>query len=964
MRIFKGLPISLADCINPHRRRVGRRRLPGLLIVILAASAFATLDATPASASFGLAEPFTFNVSGSSTSAGLDGPTLPANPADHFTQAGGHPFEVTASFQLNLHEGTSFPDGDPKDARVTLPQGLIGNPRAVAQCPLVRLTSLAEPCPVDSQVGVAAAFINGGENNGLGPVPIYNLVPESGQAAEFGFLAAGGTPIVLYASVGPRSAGYSLSIGHLAIPTIGVTGLSATFWGVPADPAHDPLRAFSGNCLGPGGTGQRCHFGASSSAELVPFLSNPTDCSTAPAAALAINSYQDPDTVVTASAGQPVPTGCAQLAFDPRVSFQPDTAQADTPAGYVFDLAIPQTSELTQLATPQLKDIAVALPGGINVNPSAADGLAGCTEAQIEIDGPNPATCPPASQLGTVEIHTPLLAEPLKGQVFLGTPACAPCTDADATAGRLLRLYIQARGAGVTIKLPGSVSADPTNGSLTARFTDNPQLPFDDLKLDLKGGARAPLANPPVCGEARTTADLVPWSAPATPDATPASSFTVNSAPSGGPCASDPAALPFAPSFSAGTTDVLANEFSPLTLTFGRTDGQQTLSQIRAQLPPGLLGMISTVPLCGEPQASDGTCAAASLIGHTTVAAGSGSEPFHVNGEVYLTGPYEGAPFGLSVVVPAVAGPFNLGEVVVRAAINVDPHDAHVTVTSDPFPQILAGVPLRVQSVNVTIDRPGFTFNPTSCAQQSITATIAAGQGASANVSNPFEVGGCRGLPFSPKMTASLAGRSSKQNGASLNVKIVEGVAGEANVHFVKVELPKQLPARLSTLQKACTAAVFEANPANCPPGSIVGTATARTPVLPVPLTGPGILVSHGGEAFPDLVIVLQGDGVTIDLVGNTDIKKGVTSSTFATVPDAPVTAFELRLPTGPFSILGANLPAGKHYNFCGSKLAMPTKIIAQNGAEIKQSTKLTVTGCPRRKASTTRSATTNRRAK
>jgi hypothetical protein len=607
------------------------------------------------------------------------------------------------------------------------------------------------------------------------------------------------------------------------------------------------------------------------------------------------------------------------------------------------------------------------------VSPSAADGLEGCSDAQIAIDSSEPASCPLASQVATVTVETPLLEKPLTGQVFLGTPECGPCSEADAANGRLLRLFIQVQGPGVVLKIPGTVSVEQSTGQLTATFDQNPQLPFSKLHLAFTGGPRAALANPAMCGTYTTTSELSPWSGGpgGTPDANPISSFDVSWDGAGGAC---PASLPFTPSFSAGAAGTLANDFTPLTVSVGRSDQQQTFSQISAQLPPGLLGRISSVPLCPEPQASSGTCAAGSLIGHTTVAAGAGSHPFYVTGGVYLTTGYEGAPFGLSIVVPAVAGPFNLGDVIVRAAINVDPHDGHVTVTSDPLPQSRDGILLRIQAVNVTIDRPGFIFNPTSCARQSIAATVAGAQGATANLSSPFEVGGCAGLPFSPKMTVSLAGHSSKNNGAGLNVKIVEGVAGEANVHSVKVELPRQLPSRLATLQKACTAAVFAANPAGCPAASIVGTATARTPVLPVPLSGPAMLVSHGGAAFPDLVVVLQGDGVTILLTGNTDIKKGITSSTFATVPDAPVETFQLNLPTGPNSILATYLPANKKYNFCGSKLTMPTRIVAQNGAEIRQSTKITITGCPKTKTANspqkarnarrnTRTADTNRRA-
>jgi hypothetical protein len=320
-----------------------------------------------------------------------------------------------------------------------------------------------------------------------------------------------------------------------------------------------------------------------------------------------------------------------------------------------------------------------------------------------------------------------------------------------------------------------------------------------------------------------------------------------------------------------------------------------------------------------------------------------------VPGNVFLTGPYRGAPFGLSIVTHAVAGPFDLGNVIVRAAVNVDPHTSQIVVTSDPLPTILQGIPLDLKTVNVTIDRPGFTFNPTNCSPLSVTGTIASTTGASAAVSSPFEAANCANLPFKPSFRVSTQARTSKANGASLDVKVSQK-PGEANIQRVDVTLPLALPARLTTLQRACTEAQFNANPAGCPAASNVGMATATTPVLSMPLTGPAYLVSHGGAAFPDLVVVLQGEGITIDLTGNTDIKKGITYSRFETVPDAPIGSFELRLPEGPHSALAANTPGKAKGSLCSSKLSMPTTIAGQNGAVIHQSTPIKVTGCAKAK--------------
>jgi hypothetical protein len=421
--------------------------------------------------------------------------------------------------------------------------------------------------------------------------------------------------------------------------------------------------------------------------------------------------------------------------------------------------------------------------------------------------------------------------------------------------------------------------------------------------------------------------------------------FAITSGPDGGPCPGSPQA--FAPGFSAGTTNNQAGAFSPFALTFTRADGEQQLGGVSLKMPLGLLGTLAGIPLCGEPQAAQGTCDAASQIGSVSADAGAGANPFSVTGgKVFATGPYKGAPYGLSIVVPAVAGPFDLGTVVVRASISVDRHTAQLTITSDPLPTILDGIPLDLRTVHVSVDRPEFIFNPTNCNPMSLTGTLTGGAGGSEPVANGFQVTNCGALGFKPKFTVSTQGHTSRPGGASLDAKIVYPQGAQANIAKVKVSLPKQLPSRLTTLQKACPAATFDADPAQCPVASRVGSATASTPVLPVGLAGPVYFVSNGGEAFPNLVVVLQGYGITVDLVGDTFISKaGITSTTFNTVPDVPISSFELKLPEGPYSALAAN------GNLCKARLAMPTKFLAQDGAEINQSTRIAATGCPKVKA-------------
>jgi hypothetical protein len=905
---------------------------------------------------------------------------------DPFTQAGGHPFAANATFGFNSTVSNLgnliAAGGTAKDIETELPPGFIGDPQNVsAECTAAQYQQVPPVCPLGARVGIV--HVTPGEEGGQikdgrpQPLPsgkriefVYRARPAPGYVAAFAFTIAEGPTFVLNAKL--RSDGdYGITIGDDAAGTLynmGVEALGLTFcsYGV------------NGTEVSGIATGAAC---AASSGTTKPFLTNPTECTgPAPVTTLVADTYQQPadyvsKTVYTGTSlveGAPsltesFVTGCNVLQFAPEVEFKPSSAseggttQADEPTGAAFALRVPQTNEAGVNATPELKSATVTLPEGMTVDPSAADGLQACSNAQFglgsTVEPAEPAACPLASQVGTVKVTTPLLEKPLEGQVFIGAPECSPCSATDAEAGHIFRLFLQVRSAerGVTLKLAGHVSANPVTGRLQATFTQQPQLPFSELLLTFNGGARAPLANPQSCGTFTTTSDLTPWSTSGlgglsgteaiagTPDATPLSSFNVDWNGAGGAC---PGSLPFSPSFTAGSQTPTAGASSPFSVTFGREDREQDISAITLTTPPGLLGMVSQVSQCPEAQANAGTCGAESLIGSTTVGAGPGPHPFYLGGKVYLTGPYKGAPFGLSIVVPAVAGPFNLGTVVVRASIAVNPSTAALTITSDPLPQFVDGVQLRLRKINVEINRPGFMLNPTNCAAQAVGATITAAQGASSTLSTPFEAGGCQSLPFAPKLTASSGGQASRANGASLDVKIESAGVGQANIAKVDLQLPTALPSRLSTLQKACLAAVFNANPAACHEESVIGKATIHTPILKAALTGPAYLVSHGGAAFPDVEFVLQGEGVTLILDGNTDIKNGITYSRFESAPDAPFTSFETELPTGPHSILGAYVPASANYNLCGTSLAMPTIITAQNGKQIKQTTKIAVTGC------------------
>ena len=813
---------------------------------------------------------------------------------------------------------------DIKDIELDLPTGFGANPQATPRCTIADVWS--ENCPASSHVGTLYLNYSRPEALATGALAIYNVVPEHGYPAEFGFYDAQlRKAVFMYGSV-RGSSDYGI---HLSIPDI-----------PDVVETSNAVAVIYGDPEGVDGSGNL----------RLPFFTNPSECSGQPLTAkIEADTYQEPDHWVKTESQELPVANCDLLQFNPSIGLTPSTTQADEPAGYAVDVNVPQSEGigLEGLATPDLLDNSETLPAGLTITPAAADGLVGCPAEGAEGFNQHsdaPGHCPLAAQVGTAEASTPVLPGPLHGHVYFETPGCGgtgqpECTEADALNGTLYKLFLELEGFGVVIKLPGVVAANPLTGQITATFTDAPQQPVEDIKLVFKGGPRAPLANPQECGEALTTSDLTPSSAPETADANPSSAFTVTG------CEGNP----FKPGFVSGTTPDNAGGFTDFQVGFSREDREQDLSQISLHTPPGLLGMLSSVPRCGEPQAQQGTCPASSQIATTSIAVGAGSHPLWVQGgRIYLTGPYGGAPFGLSVVVPAVAGPFNLGTVILRGSISIDPKTAALTVVTDPFPRIIDGVPLRIRQVQVSVNRPGFMFNPTNCQQLQVTAKLQSTQGASEQVSTPFAAGGCKSLPFDPGFTASTQGKTSRVEGASLFAKITTA-PGEANIARFKVELPGQLPARLTTLQKACPEAVFSANPAGCPPGSLVGVARVKTPVLAGELSGPVYFVSNGGAKFPELEMVLQGEGLRVDVAGETFISKaGITSATFNTVPDVPVGTFELAFPEGPHSALTTTGGA-----LCPRTLEIPTTITSQNGAIIHRSTPIAITGCASHKTKT-----------
>jgi hypothetical protein len=921
------------------------------------------------------------------------------------TAGGAQPFQLTTTLVTNQNASRQSV-ALPKDLSFTLPPGMVGNPTAVAQCneadfaALVLETNL---CPPDSAVGVAtvvayeplAGIV-------VKTVPVFNLVPAKGEPARFGLEVIGKIPIVIDTAVRAGRDYEVIATVHNTTQVASLLSSQVTLWGDPGDPRHNDSRGWE--CVAGGAfakeVGRACP--VTSAESETPFLRTPTSCESDPAAepvtsTVSADSWADPATPVedtyTWTTGTLEPLGfqnCAQLPFTPQVAVAPEVHTAATPTGLMVDVKVPQQAllEPEKLAQADVRDSKVTLPAGVELNPAAANGLEACPEraegghegigfegfqkfsgaeaqpetatftptfrfTREEVEGRTlPPSCPEASKVGVVHIKTPLLPHELEGSVYLASPA------PNGEPGKnpfdsLVALYIVAEDdeAGVLVKLAGKGELNEGSLRVGTSFSGAPQVPFEELQLELFGGPKASLSTPAFCGDYATEAVFTPWSGNgAVNPTTPGEEFAISSGAGGGACPAG--SLPFNPEFLAQSVSAQAGAFTGFDLELVRPDGDQALSTVSMHLPQGDAALLSAVELCGEAQAAASACPEGSLVGEATAVAGLGQEPYvQRGGRVYITGPYGGAPFGLEIVTPADAGPFNLGYVTVRSRLYISPENASVTIVSDPLPTQLKGIPLQLKRVLVDVNRPDFEFNPTNCSPMEIDGTITGSEGASAAVSSPYRVENCARLPFAPALSASVTGHASKADGTTFRVKVTSKGLGQANIAKVDLQLPKQLPSRLPTIQKACLASVFEANPATCDEGSLIGTATIHTPVLKNALSGPAYLVSHGNAAFPDVEFVLQGEGIKLVLDGKTQIKNGITYSKFESAPDAPFTTFETVLPAGPHSALTANVAERKHFELCGETLQMPTTITGQNGTVIERDTKITIQGCAAVKA-------------
>jgi hypothetical protein len=877
------------------------------------------------------------------------------------TRAGSHPFQITAGFHVNTVErpnGEIVPEESTKGIEVELPPGLIGDPTALPKCSLEDLEgagSLSE-CPADTQVGVATVrfgllgLVNDSNFN------LFNLQPRPGVPAEFGFNFLS-VPILLKARL-RTGADYGLNLELSNAPQgLALVGSKLTFWGVPGDPAHTRERGFDKggfDCSSPHSDAASCNHEVDP--PIRPFLTMPATCPEAPLeTTLHLDTWQHPGldhslTFLSHDGGAPpspvVVDGCAdpRSTLRPTLTIKPTTSEARSASGLEVDLQLPQkavppaVSDLypdsdsdAAIAAPPLHTAVVRLPTGLTLNPAVASGLSACANAEIELEGPGPGRCPEGAKIGAAEVHTPLLDHPLEGGIYIARQR-------ENKFGSLLAVYIALTDpTGVVVKLAGRVDVNAATGQLTARFDDTPQLPFSELRLDFFGGNGGAFITPEACGTFEGKGEFSSWSAvdPAHPTAEETTTATASFAIDRG-CG----AAGFTPALSAGTASAAAGQYSPLLVRVSRADGTQQLSSVAARFPKGLLAKLAGIPYCpdatlasvstaegaGAAELAAPSCPQQSQVGTVSVGAGAGSPLFVNSGKVYLAGPYKGAPLSLGVIVPALAGPFDLGNVAVRVALRVDPEGAQITAVSDPLPTILHGIPLDIRSLSLDVNRSQFIVTPTNCTPSSVDATVASVGGATASLSQRFQMGGCDRLAFKPKLSLRLHGGVKRAALPALRAVLTDPAGpGFANPASAAVTLPVGQILEQAHLKSVCTQVQFAAG--QCPPTSVYGFAKAVSPLLDQPLEGPVYLRANGGaRPLPDLVADLNGQ-IRVDVVGVIDSPHQRLRTRFLNIPDAPVSQFSLSFKGAAKGLLVNSTP------LCGRTNKATAKLAAQNGA-------------------------------
>jgi hypothetical protein len=841
-------------------------------------------------------------------------------------QAGAHPDLLTVPLDFNSVDNAGCIFGGCgsemklasetiRDLHVDTPPGFLGAPSAVDDCPTANLT--LGNCPGTSQVG-RVKVTTSPATGFLASVftrPVFNMEHPRGALSDLAFVIAG-NPVHIRAGLDPGN-NYAITT---VVPNINETlppfSSALTLWGVPADPSHDSERCTITSGTAPINTDQDCP----SDAPLRPFLTTPFQCGVEKGWRLHhYDSWQHPGAfgpdLTYAMPG--TFSGCDQIPFDPSVSVAPSTDHADSASGLDVTIDLPQNEDCEQIApappagepqydcgvaTSPLKDATVTLPEGITVNPASGNGLAACSPAQISLGTDDPVQCPEASRVASVQVET-VLPDPVKGTVYLATPH-------DNPFGTLLAGYLVLAdpGRGLLVKIPGRIDVDKGTGRLSGSFEENPQLPFSEFELHFKGGAHSSLITPKTCGNYTSAAEFSPWSG--NPAVHLTDSFTITHGAGGGTCASSEADLPNSPSFDAGPVSPVSKNYSPFALHLRRSDGTQRFSAFNVTLPQGLTGKLAGTGLCsdgalaaaqsgsGREEQASPSCPLDSHVGEVVAGAGAGPSPYYAKGDAYLAGPYKGAPVSLAVITPAVAGPFDLGTIVIRTPLRIDSKTAQITAVSDPIPQMLQGIPTEVRSVDVIIDRPEFTLTGTSCDPASIEGLLTSTLGQSAPLSVRYQLSDCTRLPFKPKLALRLRGSTGRAGNPALTA-VLTPRPGDANIASASVALPPSEFLDNSHIGTVCTRVQFAAD--QCPSNSIYGEATVTTPLLADPLAG-HVYLRSSDNPLPDLVPDLRGPAtlpIKLEAAGRTDSIRGGLRNTFDFVPDAPFTKFVLRLPGG-----------------------------------------------------------------
>lgn len=928
--------------------------------LVVAPAGAAEFHCEPPGEAFGLCN---FDI----TFTGPEGETL--------TQAGAHPFAMTTSFEVTgkaTGKGGVFLNQAVKDVLVTLMPGFAGAPEAVPPCSeadflterVVEFSKISS-CPDASAVGVVANQLASELNQTPAYSAVYNLRHSPGKAAKLGFWT-GNVPITIDVEVGEGTPN-PIVAGPTDIPQlVEVLGTEFTLWGVPADPRHDPLR---GSCMGETGksTGE-----CPAPLTQTPFLTMPRACDGPLASSYFARSWLGATEVGKAfthdEAGNPQGmTGCGSLPFAPSISAQPTSRSAASASGmdvslHIDDPGLTNPSEEAR-AGSDIREAVLAFPEGVTINPSQAEGLVACSEGQAHAETAGSAFgagCPAESKIGSVEVESPLLpGEVFNGSIFVATPYENPF-------GSLIALYmtIKSAGRGVSITLPGKVEADPTTGRILTSFgTDGqqlPQLPISNLHVHLNEGAHSPLITPSHCGDYTTQMTLTPSGDPAHPF-TATSDFHIGSGVGGGPCPAA-GAPPFEPGFSAGTLSNGAATYSPFLMRLTRRDGDQDLTKFAATLPPGVLASLVGVSKCsdsaiaaarartgphgGAEESASPSCPPNSKVGTTEAGAGVGQELVYVPGSLYLAGPYNGAPLSVVAITPGVAGPFDVGTVVVRVALNFDPLTGEVTADgsrSDPIPHILHGIPLAVRELQVNVDRHDWIFNPTSCRKSSTRATLF---GSGADFFNPaddvgvgrsasFRAADCTVLGFSPRLGLRLRGGASRGDSPALTATYVPR-PGDANLRSLALLFPRSEFIENAHFRTICTRVAYAAK--NCPKGSVYGHATVTTPLLEEPLTGP-VYLRSSDHLLPDAVLSLHGI-VDIEVPIKIDSHKKRLRATVLAAPDAPVTKAVVHMQGGEKGLFVNSKP------LCARKNRANITFGAQSGKSLKRRPLLRVAGC------------------